>query len=179
MQRQLKPLTKLKRRWRDLPLLMITFILLSVIRLGLWLLPFRLLCKVLIPSGQSNVPPSVSRGPETTLAPSPSDALGKSPQPHSHQPNTQFRRIAKIVWAINLASRYMPGGVKCLARALTTQVLMNWHQYESEMQIGVDQTPEGGFRAHAWIEYQGHVIVGNLKDLSDFTTLLAYRGIEP
>ncbi|MEO1400424.1 MAG: lasso peptide biosynthesis B2 protein [Cyanobacteria bacterium J06635_1] len=158
---------------------MITFILLSVIRLGLWLLPFRLLCKVLIPSGQPSLSPPASSVLETAPAPAPLGALSTNHQPHSHQAHTQLRQVAKIVWAINFASRYMPGGVKCLARALTTQVLMNWHQYESEMQIGVDKTPEGDFRAHAWIEYQGHVIVGNLKDLSDFTTLLAYRGIEP
>lgn len=94
------------------------------------------------------------------------------------QPLRHSRKVTKLVWAIQMAGRYSPGGAKCLAQALTTQVLMNWHHYRSELRIGVNKTSTGEFRAHAWIEYRGRVIVGNLKDLSQFTPLLAYRGSE-
>ncbi|MGF1524564.1 MAG: lasso peptide biosynthesis B2 protein [Leptolyngbyaceae cyanobacterium] len=160
MQRQFRQLAKLKHlRQRDLSLLAIAFFLLNLIRLGLWLMPFRVLCSLLRRISQLAKP----SGTENCKA-------VQHPQ-HS-------RRVTKLVWAIQVAGRYSPGGAKCLARALATQVLMDWHHYRSELRIGVDKTSAGEFRAHAWIEYRGRVIVGNLKDLSQFTPLLAHQGSE-
>ncbi|MBE7383301.1 MAG: lasso peptide biosynthesis B2 protein [Leptolyngbya sp. SIO1E4] len=169
MQRILKLLTKFRRlQRRDLLLLITAFLLLGTVRLGLWLMPFHALFKLLM-----GVDPSVFANKASSRT-TEGEALDAC-----HQSVTQSRRVAKIVWSVNVASRYMPGKVKCLARALATQVLMNWHQCVSELRIGVDKTPEGGVRAHAWIEYQGRVIIGNLNDLSQFKPLFAYRGIEP
>ncbi len=85
--------------------------------------------------------------------------------------------IAEIIWATNVVTRYMPGGAKCLARALTTQVLMNWHGYKPEFRIGVAKADTGNLEAHAWIEYQGFVIIGNLDDLGRFIPLPSLEGV--
>ncbi len=85
--------------------------------------------------------------------------------------------IGEIVWATNVVTRYMPGGAKCLARALTTQVLMNWHGYKPEFRIGVAKASAGNLEAHAWIEYQGFVIIGNLDDLGRFIPLPSLEGV--
>ena len=78
--------------------------------------------------------------------------------------------VGKIVWTVNAASRYMPG-VMCLARALTTQVIMSRHGLSPQLRIGVAKTERGKLEAHAWVEYQGRVAIGGLSNLSKFVPL--------
>lgn len=120
-----------------------TFILLATIRLGLWLLPFQTLLQGL---------EKLSRSGFLSLSVSPSLS------------------ISHIVWRVNVSSRYLPG-VKCLARALATQLLLNRCGYSSDLQIGVAKSEQGELEAHAWVEYQGKVIIGGLSTLSRFIPL--------
>lgn len=83
--------------------------------------------------------------------------------------------IDKIVWAVNVASFYTPGHVKCLARALTTQLLLIRCGYSPELRIGVAKGDKGQFEAHAWVEHQGVVVIGNLSDLGRFTPLPSFE----
>ncbi|OCQ99480.1 hypothetical protein BCD64_10510 [Nostoc sp. MBR 210] len=117
-----------------------TFVLLGLVRLGMWLLSFNTLRKLI-------------------------NKISK--------PNSQLEPISlhKIVWAINVSTRYTPGGAKCLARALTCQVLMTRYGYTPELRIGVVKSEAGNLEAHAWIETQGYVVIGYLPDLSRFTPL--------
>lgn len=138
--------------WGDRHLLTTTFILLVAVRLGLWLLSFRNLLKLLQKINKPNL-----------ILP--------------FQDKSQIS-TSKIVWAVNAASRYMPGGVKCLARALTAQVLMTYHGHTPELRIGVAKGEGGNLEAHAWIEYQGRVAIGNLKDLSRFIPLPSLEGVK-
>jgi Transglutaminase-like superfamily len=126
-----------------------TFILMTTIRLGLWLLPFRVLLKL-----QTKMMSLIHQ----TSNPTPVD-------------------LGKIITCVNLATRYMPGGAKCLARALTTQVLMHHYNYSGELRIGVAKSTTGSLEAHAWIEHQGQVIIGNLEDLSRFIPLPSLSGV--
>lgn len=147
--RRLRSFFKLNRGEQHL--LLITFILLAAIRLGLWLLPFRNLLKI----------------------------LQKISKPDFLLPEDKSQISAsKIVWAVNVASRFMPGTVKCLARALSTQVLMTYHGYSPELRIGVAKKEGGELEAHAWIEYQGRVAIGNLPDLSRFIPLPSLQGVK-
>jgi hypothetical protein len=86
--------------------------------------------------------------------------------------------VRKIIWAVEISSRWMPGGAKCLARALTTQVLLNQCGYTPNLRIGVAKSVNGTLEAHAWIEYQGHVVMGNLRDLSRFIPLPSLEGFK-
>ncbi len=132
----------------DQKLLVMSLIILSSIRLGLWLLPFRTLLKL----------------------------LTKISQPMSNAQITNKVTVGKIVWAVNAASRYMPG-VMCLARALTAQVLMSRYGHSPELRIGVAKTERGKLEAHAWVEHQGRVAIGNLQDLSRFIPLPSLEGV--
>lgn len=136
----------------DRKILAIAYILLGAMRLGLWLLPFRKLLKL---------QQKISK-PDFLLL----------------TPTTSQVDIVKIVWAIDLATRYMPGGAKCLARALATQVLINRQGHTSELRIGVAKTEGGKLEAHAWVEYQGGVAIGNLKDLCRFIQLPSLEGVQ-
>ncbi len=127
----------------DRQLLLNTFILLGLVRLGLWLLPFQRLRQLLTKIGRSSL---------------------------QYQQAKQIP-LSKIVWAVNLSSRYLPGEVKCLARALTTQVIMTRHGFSPQLRIGVAKGETGKLEAHAWIESQGQIVIGYLRDLSRFTPL--------
>jgi len=130
-------------------LLLTTILLLSTIRFGMLLLPFRILLKI----------------------------LRKSNQVISQTQNTHQVDLGKIVWAVNIATRYTPGGAKCLARALTTQVLMNSYGDLVELRIGVAKGDGGKLEAHAWVEYQGRVAIGYLSDLSRYIPLPSLEGV--
>lgn len=126
----------------DRQLLVKTALLLGIIRLGLWLLPFQTLRRLVV----------------------------RMTQRTSVQKQNQVC-VNKVVWAVRIVSRYMPGKVKCLARALTTQVLLGQHGYQSQIRIGVAKNQKGQLEAHAWVESQGKIIIGGLKDIGRYTPL--------
>jgi hypothetical protein len=133
-------------------LLLATFSVLAAVRVGLFLLPFRILLQILGDISQtSRISTQVYRGTDA---------------------------IRKVVWAVEVSSRYMPGGAKCLARALTTKVLLNWHGYTPDLRIGIAKSDHGQLEAHAWIEYQGRVVIGNLRDLTRFIPLPSLEGLK-
>ncbi|AKG20937.1 lasso peptide biosynthesis B2 protein [Calothrix sp. 336/3] len=131
----------------DLQFLAQTFLILAAIRIGLKLFKFRDLLKFLHRISQPSC---------------------KTAKPVS---------INKIVWAVNVATRYLPG-VKCLARALATELIMRRNGYNPELRIGVAKDTTGKLEAHAWIEYQGLIIIGNLSDLSRFMPLPSLVGVK-
>ncbi len=133
-------------RRRDRNSLIKTFILLTLIRLSLWLLPFQTLRRLL-------------------------DSISQSPQPQDQPPNP--RNVNRVIWMVNTCSYYVPGQVKCLARALTTQVLLHRHNHDSQLRIGVTKTPHGQLEAHAWVELNGQVVIGQVDDLARFTPMPA------
>lgn len=133
----------------DRHLLIMTLIILATIRLGLWLMPFRTLLKL----------------------------IAKINQPSDRPQVTNPVSVRKIACSVNAVCRYMPG-VKCLARALTTQVLMSRHSLACELRIGVAKAEGGKLEAHAWIEYQGLIVIGNLQDLSRFMPLPSLEGVK-
>jgi hypothetical protein len=127
---------------RERQLFLHALALLSLIRLGLWRLSFHdLRCRL------ARLPLNSSRQSTSPVA------------------------IKTIVWAVEAASRLQPGGVKCLAQALATQYLLALNGYVAHLRIGVAKEASGKLEAHAWVEYQGKVIIGGIQDLSTFTPL--------
>ena len=77
----------------------------------------------------------------------------------------------RITWAIGVAQRVIPSAT-CLPQALVGEALLTRAGHRFELRIGVAKTPEGGLHAHAWIESDGRVVVGELvQGLSEFTRL--------
>lgn len=159
----MKHLLKLKHKLKSLAQmsggdrlhLFSVFLLLLLIRIGLWLWPFRMVLKLVERLGKP------LRGSRSDRP------LPFAPKPISH-----------IVWMVNVSSRYTPGGAKCLARALTTQVLLNRQGYLPDLRIGVTKAAAGNLEAHAWVEYQGRVVMGQLNDLSRYLPLPSLEGIK-
>ncbi len=55
-------------------------------------------------------------------------------------------------------SKYVPRAT-CLVQALVGYILYTKHGYNTKIKIGV-LTENGVFEAHAWLEYQGYVVLG-------------------
>ena len=134
---------------RELLFLLKTFLLLGFVRLGLWVLPYQKLLYLLkrISDRQNG----------------------------DRERELNDNNLNKIVRAVNISTRYMPGGAKCLARALTTQVIMKRQGYSPQLRLGVAQGEQGKIEAHAWIEYQGLVVIGDLQNLSRFIPLSPFE----
>jgi len=64
----------------------------------------------------------------------------------------------RMAWAVAVASRYVPKAT-CLVQALAGQALLARRGQASRLHIGVAK-PEGLFEAHAWLEWEGHVLLG-------------------
>lgn len=126
-------------------LLLYAFVLLNGIRLALWMFPFGLVKRQLAAVSTAWVCPAAK--PPIALA--------------------------LIVKAVAIAGRHTPGKARCLVRALTTQALLNHYRYPHQLHIGVMKKADCSVEAHAWIEYEGLVIVGGLDNLSEFKPLSA------
>jgi|SRR5215208_5446867 len=125
----------------DRRLLFRTVLLLGAIRLGLRLLAFRTLQRIVIQLAQTPTDPQLARRAS----------------------------VDRLVWAVTVASQYVPKAT-CLTQALAAQILLGRHAYPTQLRVGVARGEEGRLEAHAWLENQGKVIVGG-GELSRYTLL--------
>jgi hypothetical protein len=105
--------------------------LVGAVRLGLWLLPFDTVRRIL-----ARLTP---RGIEVRR-------IGCFP-------------AERLAWAVRVVSRFVPRAT-CLTQALAAHILLNREGYASALQIGVSKDEKGAFEAHAWLESQGKVVIG-------------------
>jgi hypothetical protein len=127
----------------DRRLLMKTLLIAGTVRLGLWLLPFRILRHILV---MLSKPTSQSQERDPTL-------------------------VDRVAWAVTVSSRYVPGAT-CLSRALATKVLLCRRGQAAVLRIGVNRSKSGNFEAHAWVESNGRIIIGGSDViLKDYTSL--------
>lgn len=76
----------------------------------------------------------------------------------------------RLAWAVDVTSAALPVETTCLPRALAAKSLLGRYGYESTLRIGVARD-DGGFAAHAWVERDGAVALGDLPDLDRFVPL--------
>lgn len=67
--------------------------------------------------------------------------------------------IARIPWAVGVTSHHVPMAT-CLTQALSVQTLFRQRGIPCELRIGVAKDHRNQLTAHAWIEYEGQVIIG-------------------
>jgi hypothetical protein len=127
-------------------LLLRAALLLWVARLGLWLLPLPALRRLL----------AKLRTSERT---SPEDSAN----------------IEKIIWAVTLASRYVPAAT-CLTQALAGRILLAQHGEPAILRIGVIKNEEGELDAHAWVESRGRIVIGDSPHICRYTQLPSVDG---
>jgi hypothetical protein len=115
--------------------------LVGLVRVGTWLLPFR-----------------VVRGLSARLG---RQAAG------SRRRDVPNERLA---WAVEAVGKRIPGGGNCLVQALSAQVLLDRRNRPAQLRIGVAKGPGGELQAHAWVESEGKLVIGGAgeEDLSRF-----------
>jgi hypothetical protein len=69
-------------------------------------------------------------------------------------------QIDITVWAVDTAANLLPFELLCLPRALATKYLLR-KAPSLTLEIGVEINPAKKFEAHAWIEKNGTIIMGN------------------
>jgi hypothetical protein len=116
---------------------------LTITRVALWILPFRSVTNLL--KIDLETPPELS---EVNLA---------------------YEK--KVVWAIDALSRRLPIFRNCLNRAIAAQLLLRNGGSTARLLIGVTRNPQGEFKAHAWVERNGEIVIGTLPDLATYKPL--------
>jgi len=93
------------------------------------------------------------------------------------QPQTSD--VDRIVWATKAAVRRLPGIGTCLTQALAAHVLLGRIGCETNLRIGVTRDDAGEFVAHAWLEKDERIIIGELgEELNRYTPFPALKGLE-
>ena len=123
----------------DRVLLINALLLLGAIRLGLKLLPFETLRRL----------------------------LARMAQPIRTLQEAEKASVDKVAWAVMVASHYIPGA-RCLAQALATQVLLERRGYPTQLRIGFTRDKGGQMSAHAWVESKGRVAIGGTGNMTRY-----------
>lgn len=79
----------------------------------------------------------------------------------------------RVAWAVEAGSRFVPGAT-CLVKALAAQRLLAAYGHPSAVRIGVSRS--GDFQAHAWVEYNGAVLVGAI--VTPYVPLVQWSGAQ-
>lgn len=116
----------------DRRLLLTAAFSLVMVRMGLWVLPFGVLRRLL-------------------------ERLMRRTRPCRRAALPSAMRIS---WAVEVASRTVPGTGRCLTKALTAHMLLRRAGYPSRLCIGVARKGERRLGAHAWVESESKVLVG-------------------
>lgn len=98
------------------------------------------------------------------------DRLSK---PSARSQTTGRSSIEKVVWAVELSGRYVPG--TCLTRALAAQILLARRGHPVLLHIGAVREEGEKFLAHAWLECDGRVVIGG-HELERYTPLTTLKG---
>jgi transglutaminase superfamily protein len=128
-------------------LLLTAFLVVLATRLALVILPSRVIIRVV-----ARISSARRGGRATGLFPNPlSTPRGRS---------TDKGRDARLItWAVERVSLRIPGAT-CLTQALSAHILLLKHGYPSQLCLGVARSDKGDFRAHAWLESEGRVVIG-------------------
>ncbi|MBW4652682.1 MAG: lasso peptide biosynthesis B2 protein [Kaiparowitsia implicata GSE-PSE-MK54-09C] len=128
----------------DRTLLIEALIVILVLKLGLWLLPFRVLHTYSLKLSQVLM------------------------QPHG----LEGHRIQSIVQSIEIVTWHIPGKAKCLARAMAVQFMLRRRNHQTSLHIGVTKRTDSVLEAHAWLEYDGVIVIGGVPDFNRFKPLV-------
>ena len=92
-------------------------------------------------------------------------ALDRFTSRFASRPGTQLDggipEPAKIAWAVTAASRILRG--ECLPRACAAYRMLRHYGYPAELKLGAGRGMDGGFVAHAWVESEGRIVIGDFE----------------
>ena len=82
--------------------------------------------------------------------------------------------VERLEWSVRTAGRWIPGPT-CLTQALALHHLLACAGCASSVQIGVAKTPDRGFAAHAWVEYEGATLLNSASEVAHYSRLMAFQ----
>jgi hypothetical protein len=138
----------LRRPAQERALFVKALLLLGLVRLGLWLFPFQTLRRFL-------------------------DRFAKAP---NGQRSADGSSLDQVIWAVEAASRYVPGTRTCLVQALVARLLLVRRGHSVRLRIGVTKSEEGQLEAHAWVESEDGIVFGGEDSPSRFAPLPYLEG---
>ncbi|MEZ4867912.1 MAG: lasso peptide biosynthesis B2 protein [Caldilineaceae bacterium] len=103
-------------------------------------------------------------------------AANVTPHPSPHIVATST--VDQWVWAINAVGRHLPG-MTCLVQAYALHFVLARCGIRTRLQIGILRSRHGQIEAHAWVEHQGAILIGNLPNLVEYTRLPTLRQAAP
>ena len=138
---------------REYGVLLLTIPVVLTVRIALWLLPSNAMLRF----------------------------AGRLPAP-AHATSNFQPEARTIIWAVDAVARRIPRA-SCLTQALSGKLLLAWFGHRSQLCLGVAYAADGSLRAHAWLEHDGHPILGGagihsmarLPELPDPTRLAGPR----
>lgn len=78
---------------------------------------------------------------------------------------------AELLWGVRTMARLVPDAT-CLTQGLAAQYLLAHEGLETALRIGVCKGEGGKLKAHAWLVYQGSIILGgDTEEILDYTFL--------
>lgn len=138
------PLDRLRRlTWSDPVLLVRVGVLVTIIRLALWLRPWPSLLRL------------VRRLPCTVWA---------SAGPGDFSAD-------RLAWAVRTSSRLVPSAT-CLTQSLALQCLLTAAGRRCSVEIGVAKNARGEFQAHAWVEHDGTALLSTPAEVTRYARSL-------
>ena len=81
----------------------------------------------------------------------------------------------RIGWAVRVWAHSLPGAGTCLANALAAEAMLASYGHGPELRIGVTKD-DGALSAHAWVERDGEVVIGDLEDLGRYRPFEGHAG---
>lgn len=87
------------------------------------------------------------------------------------EPSSYRLTPERLAWLVRVSAAQVPAA-SCLTQAMAAQVLLRRYGYACELRIGVACGIAGKLDAHAWIEYEGHILLGGpAAHIARFTPL--------
>ncbi len=80
-------------------------------------------------------------------------------------------RIQRVVQGVSVASKVLLPKSPCLTQALVAQTLLARQRYPTALRIGVIRPKPNSLKAHAWLEKDGQIIIGQIDQMDTFIPL--------
>lgn len=82
--------------------------------------------------------------------------------------------VAAAAWAVRAVAYRLPFGLTCLPQALTLKYLLR-RDPNMPLHIGVQTAASQGFQAHAWIEKDGHIVIGDWPQETSYQPIWVWK----
>jgi hypothetical protein len=70
--------------------------------------------------------------------------------------------VEEFAWAVKAVGARVPWA-SCLTQALALRLMLERRGIPATLRIGVARTPECSVEAHAWLECDGHIVIGEAE----------------